>query len=60
VAQGRLANAVWPVEAAADNERLALHLWKHRDQLFTFPRQPGLDATNGPAEPAVPFVVMLR
>ena len=64
VARGRLENAladaVWPVKADPDNERLARHLWKHRDQLFTFLRQPGLDATNWRAELAIRFGVILR
>ena len=44
----------------AENERLAQHLWAHRDDLFTFLRQPGLDATNWRAELAIRFGVMLR
>jgi transposase len=41
-------------------ERLAQHLWAHRDDLFTFLRQPGLDATNWHAELAIRFGVILR
>ena len=44
----------------AANERLAQHLWAHRDDLFTFLRQPGLDATNWRAELAIRFGVILR
>ncbi len=44
----------------AANERLAQHLWKHRDELSTFLRQPGLDATNWRAELAIRFGVILR
>src|SRR5262245_37200486 len=44
----------------AANERLARHLWNHRDDLFTFLRQPGLDATNWRAELAIRFGVILR
>jgi transposase len=44
----------------AANERLAQHLWAHRDALFTFLRQPGLDATNWRAELAIRFGVILR
>src|SRR5262249_17596827 len=44
----------------AANERLAQHLWVHRDDLFTFLRQPGLDATNWRAELAIRFGVILR
>jgi transposase len=44
----------------AANERLAQHLWTHRDDLFTFLHQPGLDATNWRAELAIRFGVILR
>jgi len=64
VARGRLehalAEAVFPPKANAANERLAAHLWKHIDQLFTFLRWPGLDATNWRAELAIRFGVILR
>jgi transposase len=64
VARGRLENEltalVWPVKTNAANERLAQHLWSHRDKLFTFLRQPGLDATNWRAELAIRFGVILR
>jgi transposase len=64
VARGRLENTltalVWPVKTNATNERLAQHLWSHRDDLFTFLRQPGLDATNWRAELAIRFGVILR
>jgi transposase len=64
VARGRLANelteAVFPPKSHAANERLAKHLWKHRDQLLTFLRVPGLDATNWRAELAMRFGVILR
>ena len=36
-----------------DNERLAKHLDKHRNQLFTFLKVPGIDATNYRAEQAM-------
>ena len=36
-----------------DNERLAKHLAKHRNQLFTFLKVPGIDATNYRAEQAM-------
>ena len=42
------------------NEGLAQHLGAHRDDLFTFLRQPGLDATNGRAGLAIRFAVILR
>jgi transposase len=35
-------------------------LWAHRDDLLTFLRQPGLDATNWRAELATRFGVLLR
>jgi len=35
-------------------------LWAHRDDLFTFLRQPGLDATNWRAELAIRLGVILR
>lgn len=64
VARGRLYNAlvelVWPIKSNAANECLAQHLWKHRDQLFTFLSLPGLDATNWRAELAMRFGVILR
>jgi transposase len=55
-----LAGVVFPAKTNAANERLAHHLWAHRDQLFTFLHQPGLDATNWRAELAIRFGVILR
>jgi transposase len=64
VARGRLANQltdlVFPPKTNAANERLAQHLWAHRDDLFTFLGEPGLDATNWRAELAIRFGVILR
>jgi transposase len=64
VARGRLANGladiVFPTKTHPANERLAKHLWNHFDQLFTFLRFPGLDATNWRAEQAMRFGVILR
>jgi transposase len=64
VARGRLENQltdlVLPLKTNAANERLAQHLWAHRDDLFTFLRRPGLDATNWRAELAIRFGVILR
>jgi transposase len=64
VARGRLENRlsdlVFPPKTNVANERLAQHLWAHRDDLFTFLRQPGLDATNWRAELAIRFGVILR
>jgi transposase len=64
VARGRLENQlsglIFPPKTNAANERQAEHLWAHRDDLFTFLRQPGLDATNWRAELALRFGVILR
>ncbi len=64
VARGRLENQmsdlIFPAKTNAANERLAQHLWAHRHDLFTFLRQPGLDATNWRAELAIRFGVILR
>jgi hypothetical protein len=64
VARGRLENQlsdlVFPRKANAANDRLAQHLWAHRDELFLCLRQPGLDATNWRAELAIRFGVILR
>ena len=58
--ENQLSDLVFPPKANAANERLAQHLWNHRDDLFTFLRQPGLDATNWRAELAIRFGVILR
>lgn len=42
------------------NERLAKHLDAHRHQLFTFLRQPGVEATNWPAEQSIRPAVVNR
>ena len=64
VARGRLENRlsdlVFPPKTNAANETLAQHLWNHRDEIFTFLRQLGLDATNWRAELAIRFGVILR
>ncbi len=64
VARGRLesqlSDLIFPPKTNAANERLAQHLWNHRDDLFTFLRHPGLDATNWRAELAIRFGVILR
>src|SRR5262249_22854290 len=44
--ENQLSDLLFPPKANAANERLAQHLWEHREDLFTFLRQPGLDATN--------------
>jgi transposase len=64
VARGRLENQlfnlIYTPKMNAANETLAQHLWNHRHELFTFLRQPGLDATNWRAELAIRFGVILR
>jgi hypothetical protein len=64
VARGRLENQladlIFPPKSNAANERLAQHLWAHRDDLFTFLRQPGLHATTWRAQLAIRFGVILR
>ena len=40
--------------------RLAQHLWKHRDDLLTFLKIPGIDATNWRAEHAIRPAVVTR
>jgi transposase len=63
VARGRpekqLSDLIFPPKTNAANERLAQPLWDHCDELFTFLRQPGLDATNWRAELAIRFGVIL-
>jgi transposase len=58
--ENRLADLIFPPKTDAASERLAQHLWAHRDDLFTFLRQPGLDATNWRAELAIRFGVILH
>jgi len=64
VARGRLTNQladiIFPAKTNAANERLANHLCNHFDQIFTFLRFPGLDATNWRAEQAMRYGVILR
>jgi len=64
VARGRLERRLdrllrWTLANDA-NERLAKHLNKHRHQLFTFLRHPGLDATNYRGEQAIRPAVVNR
>jgi transposase len=58
--ENQLTDLIFPPKTNAANERLAQHLWAHRHDLFTFLRQPGLDATNWCAELAIRFGVILR
>jgi len=49
----------WP-RANEDNRRLADHLARNRDHLFTFLQLPGIDATNHRAERAIRPGVLAR
>jgi transposase len=64
VARGRLVSRmldlVWPAKTHPGNERLAQFLWGHRDDLFTFLAEPGVDATNWRAEQAIRPAVVNR
>lgn len=51
--QGRLDRLLQWTRTHQDNERLAKHLAKHRNQMFTFLKVPGIDATNYRAEQAM-------
>jgi len=51
--QGRLERLLETPKTNPDNARLAKHLGRHQDQLFTFLKVPGLDATNYRAEQAM-------
>jgi len=56
----RMEKLLEPIKSNSCNERLAKHLWKHRGQLFTFLRHPGIDATNYRAEQALRPAVVNR
>ena len=58
--ENQMSDLILPPKTNAANERLSQHLWTHRAALFTFLRQPGLDATNWRAELAIRFGVILR
>lgn len=49
-----------PIKRNGPNERFAKHLWKHRQQLFTFLRHRKIDATNYRAEQALRPAVVNR
>jgi transposase len=51
--ESRLDRMLYWTKNHSDNERLAKHLAKHRNQLFTFLKVPGIDATNYRAEQAM-------
>lgn len=56
----KLADWVRPIKTHAANERLAKFLEKHLNDLFTFLRHPGADATNWRGERAVRPAVVNR
>lgn len=58
--QAELRRLVAPPKSHVGNERLAKHLARHLDALFTFLRVPGLDATNWRAEQAIRPAVVNR
>jgi transposase len=58
--QARLDRLLAWTKTDPDNERLAKHLAKHRHQIFTFLKFPGLDATNYRAEQAMRPAVVNR
>jgi transposase len=58
--ESQLSDLILLSKANVANERLAQHLWAHRDDLFTFLRRPGLDAINWRAELTIRFAVILR
>jgi len=64
VARGRLGKRLdrllYRTRANSANERLAKHLYQHREQLLTFLEHPGLDATNWRAEQAIRPAVVNR
>jgi transposase len=64
VCRGRLQNvlldAIYPSKTHKANDTFAQHLWNHKDDLLTFLKHPGLDATNWRGELAIRFGVILR
>lgn len=56
----RMQKLLRPIKRNGPNERLAGHLWRHRDQLFTFLRREGIEATNWRAEGALRPAVVNR
>jgi transposase len=57
---GRLDALVRPVKTDRANETFCRHLWANRRHLFTFLREPGVDATNWRAEQALRPAVVNR
>jgi transposase len=64
VCRGRLhselLDALYPPKTNKANETFAQHLWNHKDDLLTFLKYPGVDATNWRGELAMRFGVILR
>jgi transposase len=64
VCRGRLhselLDALYPPKTNQANETFAQHLWNHKDDLLTFLKYPGVDATNWRGELAMRFGVILR
>jgi transposase len=58
--KARLGRLLCPPRANPDNQRLADHLYRHQNQLFTFLQLPGIDATNHRAEQAIRPGVLAR
>jgi transposase len=58
--RARLGRLLYWHRANPPNERLAAHLHRHRDQLFTFLTRPGIAATNHLAEQAIRPGVLAR
>jgi len=58
--QSRLDGLLASTRSNAVNERLAKHLRNHRDQILTFLRKPGVEATNWPAEQSIRPAVVNR
>ena len=58
--EARLDRLLGGKRSNAPNRRLANHLDKHRDELFTFLRHPGAEATNWRAEQALRPAVVNR
>ena len=58
--KARLGRLLCLPRANPDNQRLADHLFRHQNQLFTFLQLPGIDATNHRAEQAIRPGVLAR
>ena len=58
--QARMVKLIEPIKTHPANERLPSHLRRHRDQLLTFLKVQGVDATNWRAEQALRPAVVNR